>query len=94
MKFTFLAAVAAIALASPATAKDIQLTLNDQQQAALLQVLDKATRDGGLGAANNGTVYFFNLLKSAVDAANAPPPPLATPAPAASVEAPAADAPK
>jgi hypothetical protein len=74
---------AALAIAAPAAAKDVTLTLNDHQQQALLQLLDRATRDGGLAAANNGTVYFYNLLKGAVDQANAPAPP-----PAAAPEAP------
>jgi hypothetical protein len=65
-----LLAAAALAIAAPAVAKDITVTLNDNQQQALLQLLDRATRDGGLAAANNGTVYFYNLLKGAVDQAN------------------------
>jgi len=91
MKRLIVAAIAATTLAAPALAKDVQLTLNEPQQQALLQVLDKATRDGGLAAANSGTVYFFNLLKNAVDAANAPPPP---PAPEAKAEPEAKPEPK
>lgn len=79
MKFTKLIAIAAIVTATPAIAKDILLPLNDQQQAGFLQVLDKATRDGGLSAANSGTVYFYNLLKQAIDTANAPPRPVDVP---------------
>lgn len=82
MKLLASAAIAAAtAMATPAVAKDVTITLNDVQQQALLQVLDRATRDGGLAAANNGTTYFFNLLKQAVDAANAPVVPVAAPAP-------------
>lgn len=74
MKHMIFAAAIALALTAPVLAKDISLPLNDQEQQGLLQVLDRATRDGGLAAVNNGTLYFFNKLKLAVDAANAPPP--------------------
>lgn len=77
MNRTILAAAIALALTAPVLAKDISLPLNDQEQQGLLQVLDRATRDGGLAAVNNGTLFFFNKLKLAVDAANAPPTPAA-----------------
>jgi hypothetical protein len=67
----YLALASIIALASPARAIDVTLKLNDQQQQGLLQVLDRATKDGGLAAANNGTIYFYNLLKQAVETATA-----------------------
>jgi hypothetical protein len=72
-KIAFAAAAAILLAASPAGAKDISLSLNEQEQAALAQVLDQATRSGGL-AATQGTVYFYNKLQQAIAAANAPAP--------------------
>lgn len=74
MKRTILAAAIALALASPATAKDVNLLLTDQEQRGLAEVLDQAVRSGGLQAAPNA-IYFFNKLKTAVDSSNAAPPP-------------------
>jgi hypothetical protein len=67
MRLPFL--LAALALASAAQAKDIAITLDEREQQALVQVLDSATRSGGL-AATQGTVYFYNKLQTAVGAAN------------------------
>ena len=67
----YLALASAIAFASHASAKDITLILNDQEQQAFVQVLDAATRTGGL-AATQGTVFFYNKLQTAINATNAP----------------------
>jgi hypothetical protein len=84
LRLLFAAAALALPLATPAIAKDVTLTLSDQEQQGLLQLLDRATRDGGLAAVNGGTVYFYNKLKLAVDVANAAPAakPQETPKPA------------
>lgn len=58
--------------AVPVRAKDITLTLNEQEQTAFAQVLDQATRNGGL-AVTQGTIYFYNKLQQAISAANTPP---------------------
>lgn len=68
-----LALASALALSSAASAKDITLTFTDQEQQAFVQVMDGATRSGGL-AATQGTLYFYNKLHAAIDAANATAP--------------------
>jgi hypothetical protein len=47
-----------------AQAKDVALMLNDQEQAALRQILDVATKAGGMQIAPN-TVYLLNKLNTA-----------------------------
>lgn len=79
MKKLFAAAALIASLPTLAAAKDVTLTLNDQEQAAFAQVLDQATRGGGLQAAS-ATVYFQNKLQQAAAAASAPPVPVAKPA--------------
>lgn len=56
--------VLAVLTASPAWAADVALILNDEEQKALRQVLDAATRDRGLEMAGI-TVYFANKLRAA-----------------------------
>jgi hypothetical protein len=64
----------AACVVTPVAAKDITMTLNDREQQAFLQMLDQATRAGGLQATPS-TVYFLNKIQAAV---NAPPAPAAT----------------
>lgn len=73
MKFKVIAAAAALALATPALAKDISLPLTEQEQQGLASVLDQAVRSGGIQAAPNA-IYFFNKLQNTVSAATAAPP--------------------
>lgn len=104
MRLPIIAFASAIALASAAQAKDVTIILNDQEQQAFVQVMDAATRAGGL-AATQGTIYFYNKLQTAIAAANTPAKPAepvadkphdyvmpATPAPNVSIPAPAAPA--
>ena len=53
-----------LAFVASAQAKDVMLVLNDQEQAALMQILDVATKANGLQIANN-TVAFMQKLQSA-----------------------------
>jgi hypothetical protein len=55
---------------------DITLILNDQEQQALMQVLDQATRSAGLQAAAT-TVHFHNKLEQALAAVQPKEPVLA-----------------
>jgi hypothetical protein len=55
--------VAAGVLASPAAARDVTLTFNDEEQKALIQVLDAATRANGIEQAKV-TLYFLNKLQA------------------------------
>lgn len=56
---------------TPASAKDITLTLNDDQQKAFLQLLDVAQKAGGLAFSKN-VVFFYDLLIAAQVKAEAP----------------------
>jgi len=47
-----------------AQAKDVMLVLTDQEQTALMQILDIATKAQGLQIANN-TIHFMQQLQSA-----------------------------
>jgi len=71
MRFTQYLAAAVIMIATPVSAKDVTITLDDREQQALVQVLDSATRTGGL-AATQGTLYFYNKLQTAINGADAP----------------------
>lgn len=53
-----------LALTLPASAKDVMLVLNDQEQAALRHILDSATKSEGLQVAQ-ATVYLLNKLNTA-----------------------------
>lgn len=57
-------AAALIALSVPSFAQDRALVLNDQEAAALRQVLDQATRSGDTKFARI-TVYLLNKLEAA-----------------------------
>lgn len=78
MNSLYLAALVLIVMASVAKAKDVTITFNETEQQALIQVLDQATRTGGLTAAQ-GTLYFANKLQAAVNAAPAASDPKAKP---------------
>lgn len=67
-----------IALCAPATAKDINLPLNDREQAVLREILDVATKAGGLSVAQ-ATVHFATKLQQLQQQADQPPPPAAEP---------------
>ena len=56
--------VVLLLLTSGAGATDKALILNDQEQAVLHQILDEATKFGGIEVAPN-TVYFLNKLNAA-----------------------------
>ena len=59
-----------------ANAADKALMLSDAEQAALIQILDVATKAQGIGIAQN-TTYFLNKIKSApsvVPHVDEPPP--------------------
>jgi ABC-type sugar transport system substrate-binding protein len=85
-KMLLAAAFASALTVAPAIAKDITLTLNDQEQQAFIQLVDQATRTGGLQVTQT-TVYFYNKLQTAIAAAAEPPK-------AASNDAPKPEAPK
>ena len=59
-----LAALSLILLTTAAQAKPVILTLDDQEQAQLMQILDAATRQGGLNAAT-ATVHLLQRLQAA-----------------------------
>jgi hypothetical protein len=80
MKKLLAAALIAATLPTLAIAKDVTITFNEQEQTAFIEVLDQATRGGGLKAAS-ATVYFQNKFQQAVALASMPVP--AAPAPAA-----------
>jgi hypothetical protein len=67
------ASVTFLALVAPASAKDISITLNDEEQKALVQILDTATKAGGLQVAQ-ATVWFAKKLDDAAKAVPQPPP--------------------
>ena len=50
-------------LASAAQAKDINLPLTEQEQAALREILDMATKAGGLSIAR-ATIHFDEKIKT------------------------------
>lgn len=59
-------------VATSAAAKDITVTLNDEEQRVLLQILDAATKAQGLQVAQ-ATVFFVKKLDDAAKAADAVP---------------------
>lgn len=59
-----LVASAILCLARACEAKPVILTLDDQEQAQLMQILDAATRAGGLQIAP-ATVHFLDRLRAA-----------------------------
>jgi len=65
-------AAAALLLASPVSAKDITLTLNDAEQQGLIQIIDAAVKAVGLQGAEAG-VYLHRKIIAAQAAANAAP---------------------
>jgi len=65
MKFVIALVVVAASTGS-ASAKDVMLVLNDQEQAALRRVLDSATKSEGMQLAPI-TVYLLNKLNSAAE---------------------------
>jgi hypothetical protein len=70
-------------VATPALAKPINLPLPDNEQAALIELLEIATKACGLTCAQNA-VYFSQKIKTFRDAADREP----MPAPIAPVEPP------
>ena len=83
MKRLLVAAVVASGLLAPAVvqAKEITLTFSDDEQNALVQLLDGDLKATGLQNAQ-ADVYFFNKIVAAEKLAALPPPPAAA-APAA-----------
>jgi hypothetical protein len=69
--------IALLLLATPAAAKDVTITLNDQEQQAWAQLLDQAVRAGGLQSAPNALRLYMKLQ----DALKAVPPSKAPEAP-------------
>jgi len=68
IKTMLLAAAAALAIATPLTAaeaKDITINLNDNEQAAFLQILDLAAKSGGLQVATNVAVLYQKVVTAA-----------------------------
>lgn len=65
MKSVIALSVLIVTLGS-ASAKDVMLVLNDQEQAALRRVLDSATKSEGMQLAPI-TVYLLNKLNSAAE---------------------------
>ena len=63
--------LAALLVATPAAAKDITITLNDNEQAQLTALLDLATRQGGIRVAQVAS-YFDQKLKAAAGPIAAP----------------------
>lgn len=61
-------------LATAAHSKDINLPLTDQEQTALLRVLDIATKAGGLEVAET-TIHFAKKIQTYKLQADKPPPP-------------------
>ncbi len=72
MKRVALIAAAVFVAAPPVLARDVTLTFNDEEQRALIQVLDAATKANGLEQAKV-TLYFLNKLQAPPHAAPAPP---------------------
>lgn len=58
--------VAALVLATPAYAKDVTITLNDQEQKVYLALLDSALKQGGL-ANLQVVLQFVQKYKAAVE---------------------------
>jgi hypothetical protein len=54
----------ALLLATPAAAKDVTITLNDQEQQAWAQLLDQAVRAGGLQSAPNALRLYMKLQEA------------------------------
>lgn len=76
----FALAFALILLASPVSAKDITLTLNDEEQRGLIQIIDAAVKSVGLQGAEAG-VYMHRKIIAAQADANRPQPLAPAPAP-------------
>lgn len=75
-------AAAAFLLVSPASAKDITLTLNDDEQRGLIQMIDAAVKSVGLQGAEAGVYMHRKIIEAqkAPHSASAPEPPAAPPA--------------
>ena len=81
-----LAIVLLTLLPSTAMAAEKALVLTDQEQAALVEILDAATKQGGLSIAGK-TTYFLNKLNTApVVTSQTPVEPKAAPTAPAPVE--------
>lgn len=79
--------VAALLATTPAYAKDITITLNDQEQKVFLSLLDVALKQGGI--ANLEVVAkFIKKYRDAVGVTT--PAPTATPVPTTTIKPPAA----
>lgn len=55
-------------LSLPASAAEVTITLSDQEQAAMIQLLDTAVKSGGLNNAE-AVVYFVKKIQAAQQAA-------------------------
>lgn len=64
----------ALLLATPASAKDITITLNDQEQKVFLAILDAALKAGGL-ASMDAIAQFVNKYRQAMAPVAQPPKP-------------------
>jgi hypothetical protein len=68
-----LAAIAMTLFVTPALAKDITLTLNDQEQKILITLLDAALKQGGLNQLQAVSQFVQKIQKAtAPDAVSAP----------------------
>jgi hypothetical protein len=68
----------ALLLATPAAAKDVTITLNDNEQNVFLALLDAALKTGGLSNLQ-AVVQFVNKYQQAVGPAPAPAKPAEAP---------------
>lgn len=66
--------VAALVLATPAYAKDVTITMNDQEQKVFLALLDTALKQGGL-ANLQVVLQFVQKYKAAVEPSEVKPEP-------------------
>lgn len=65
LRTLLLGAAAAFAIATTAQAKDITVTYNDNEQAALVQVFDIALKAQGMSVAQNVMALYQKLLAAA-----------------------------
>jgi hypothetical protein len=70
-----LVAIAMLAFTTPVFAKDITITLNDQEQKILITLLDAALKQGGLNQLQAVSQFVQKIQKAAApDAVSAPSP--------------------
>lgn len=73
--------VVALLVSAPAYAKDVTITLNDQEQKVFLALLDNALKQGGL-ANLQAVIQFMQKYQQAVGPVVAPKPGAVAPKPA------------